>query len=92
MVFSKEYSPISSLTSTEKLSPPLKNWFTARVFSYLTEVSKKMGVKKYIFAPITGDRGLNERRGGALQLNLGGGWTDMILDNYKDFKSGWTYE
>ena len=53
--------------------PPLKNWFTARVFSYLTEVSKKMGVKKYIFAPITGDRGLNERRGGALQLNLGGG-------------------
>ena len=51
-----------------------------------------MGVKKYIFAPITGDRGLNERRGGALQLNLGGGWTDMILDNYKDFKSGWIYE
>ena len=53
--------------------PPLKNWFTARVFSDLTEVSKKMGIKKYIFAPITGDRGLNERREGALQLNLGGG-------------------
>ena len=44
------------------------------MFSDLTEVSKKMGVKKYTFVPITGDRGLNERRGGgALQLNLGGG-------------------
>lgn len=51
-----------------------------------------MGVKKYIFAPITGDRGLNERRGELYNWTWVGGWTDMIFDNYKDFKSGWIYE